>query len=100
MATRRRGRRKESKHDEKVRKEALKLRRKGWRVKAAVSGFRLPKPIGKRKKVPDIEATKGGATKLIEVETRASVGKDKKQQSVFRRSASQRNRTIFELKVV
>ena len=46
--------------------------------------------------MPDIEATKPGTRKIIEVETQDSVEKDKKQLAAFRRSASQRNRTTFE----
>ena len=88
-----RRRRRESKHDQKVRLEANRLKRKGWKVKASIPGFNQPKPIGKEKRIIDIAAEKKGATRLIEVETKATAGQDKKQQSTFRRSASQRKRT-------
>ena len=49
---------KSSPHDAAVRREANRLRRQGWNVKAAVSGYPQPSSIGKEKKIPDIEAKK------------------------------------------
>jgi len=87
----------ETSHDKIVRQEATKLKRKGWDVKAHVSGFPKPKPIGKKKRIPDIEAKKKGATRLIEVETKRSLDQDKDQRSSFARSASQRKKPHSQL---
>ena len=86
-------------HDSKVKQDANKLKRAGWSVRASIPGFEQPSQIGKDKRIPDIEATKRGATRLMEIETEESSKKDKAQQSTFRRSASQKNRTTFKVVV-
>ena len=88
--------RKQSAHDKKVRQIANKFSREGWDVKADVPGFGSPDPIGTRKRIPDVVAKKRGATRIIEVETRETVDKDRAQQSTFRRSAARRPRTSFD----
>jgi hypothetical protein len=88
---------KQNKHDLKVEKRAKKLEREGWNVKADLKGFDRPDPIGKYGHIPDIQAKKAGATKLIEVETGDTLQKDKKQHEAFRKSAAQRNRTTFKI---
>lgn len=82
-------------HDKKVAQLARVLKRQGWKVKADLLGYEQPNQIGQY--IPDIEATKPGTRKIIEVETKDSVEKDKGQISAFRKSASQRNRTTFDM---
>ncbi|MEX2381225.1 MAG: hypothetical protein WD490_02485 [Opitutales bacterium] len=84
----------QSKHDETVRREAKKYKRQGWKVKADLPEYDRPDPIGKKNpRRPDIVATKPGTRHIVEVETDA--GADKKQRETFRRSAGQRNRTVY-----
>jgi hypothetical protein len=90
----------QSKHDKKVKEVAQDLQKKGYKVKADIPGFDQPSPIGKNNRVPDIEATKGNRTKLIEVETKDTISTDKAQQSTFRRSAAQKPNTTFEVKEI
>ena len=90
---------KQSTHNQKVKEVATKLTRQGWNVKAAVPGYNRPSPIGKAGKIPDIEATKRGRRKLIEVETPDSLGRDKTQQTTFRRHAGQKPNTTFDIVV-
>jgi hypothetical protein len=95
----RRSKKSKSAHDRKVRSEANKLRKAGWNVKADLPGFERPKPIGKYGFIPDIEATKRGGRRIIEVETLDSLKADREQHSAFRRSAAQRKNTSFRVKV-
>lgn len=92
--------RKQSKHDAKVKQIANKLKKQGWRVEADVGSFDQPKPIGEKKRIPDIVAVKGKKKKIIEVETKATIEKDKEQQKTFRRSAGQQEGTSFEIEEV
>jgi hypothetical protein len=89
----------QSEHDRCVREHANKLKKSGYSVKADIPGFKKPTPIGKDKRIPDIEATKGNRRKLIEVETKSSLHTDKQQQSTFRRSAAQRKGTTFQIEM-
>ena len=88
-----------SKHDQEVKRIANQLERQGWNVKADIPGYETPVAIGKNPKVPDIEATKRGHRKLIEVETPKTVGRDRKQQETFRRHAGQKPNTTFDVVV-
>ena len=90
----------QSKHDMEVKEKANSLKRQGWKVKADVEGYERPDPIGKYKRIPDIQAEKAGARKIIEVETDDTMQRDKKQRETFQRSAAQRKRTSFEIEVV
>ena len=90
----------QSKHDAKVKEVASRLKRQGWKVKADVKGYKRPDPIGMYGHIPDIQAEKAGARKIIEVETRDSMQRDKKQHEAFRRSAAHRKRTSFEIEGV
>lgn len=87
----------QNKHNVKVKQIAERLRRKGWYVKADITDFEQPDPIGSRCKIPDIVAKKSGAKRIIEVETPETMGKDKEQHGTFRRSAAQQPRTSFEI---
>jgi len=84
-------------HDNKVKALAKELQKKGYAVNADIPGYNRPAPIGKDKRIPDIEAQKGGRIKLIEVETKESIITDRKQQETFRRSAAQRPNTTFKI---
>ena len=89
----------QSAHDRKVRQIERKLTSQGWNVRADLPGYKKPTPIGKCKRVPDIEATKCGHRKIIEVETPDTVEMDSKQQATFRRHAGQKPNTTFDIEV-
>lgn len=91
---------KQTKHDTKVNQIAKQLRKQGYDVKADLPGYPHPTPIGKDRKRPDIEATKGAKRKIIEVETSKTIERDKKQLTTFRRSAAQKSNTSFKIEVV
>lgn len=74
---------------------AKKLKREGWSVKADLQGYEKPSPIGKYRRIPDIEATKPGSRRIIEVEGETE---DPRQIRSFRQSAKMRPRTRFALK--
>ena len=94
----RRSARKQKKHDQKVRELVKGLERKGWKkIKAQLKNYEQPDAIGKNKRIPDIQATKGGARRLIEVETEDTMQTHSDQHSTFRRSAAQRKGTTFKL---
>ena len=88
-------------HDSAVRRSASGLQSNGWQVKADVSGF--PKPetlaINGQKRRPDIIATKGADTRIIEWETPSSLGKDKGQHAAFRSYARQHKNTHAYVRV-
>lgn len=86
-------------HDNKIKVIVKQLQGDGWKVKADLPGYEQPASIGKNQYIPDLEATKCGARKIIEVETPDSLKTDKEQISAFTRSAAQRNRTTFDLVV-
>ena len=88
-----------TKHDKKVKALANKYKKNGWKVKADITGFKTPTKIGKNNRIPDLEVTKNGRTRLVEVETPKSIKKDKPQQSTFRRSAAQKRLTSFRIEV-
>ena len=80
---------------EKIKSIVSKLKREGWNVKADLLGYEKPSPIGKYKRIPDIEATKPGSRRIVEVEGETE---DKEQIRSFRQSARMRPRTKFILK--
>lgn len=73
-------------HDAAVRRSALMLEANGWRVKADVPGFSRPPKLcaDGECKIPDIIATKGRETQVIEWETPESVDKDEQQHHILR----------------
>lgn len=89
--------RNQSTYDGRVRSLANKLQDQGWDVQADLPNFDKPDPIGKDERIPDIIATQGGRTKIIEVETPSTADAHQEQHSTFRRSASQRENGEFEL---
>ncbi len=85
----------ESVHDKKVRKIAAAYFGMGYDVRADLSDYRSPKPI--RGRIPDVVATKGKTTKIIEVETPESFKSHKDQRMIFRDYASTKRRTKFRV---
>ena len=92
-----RQKRNQSTHDRRVRALANSLENQGWAVQADLPNFDQPDPIGKAEKIPDIFATRGNQTKIIEVETPSTVDSHQDQHSTFKRSAAQRENAEFEL---
>lgn len=90
---------KQNTHNRRVKQIAVRLTRQKWNVKADLPGYSKPSPIGKDKRVPDVEATKYGHRKIIEVETPDTVNKDRKQQQTFRRHAGQKPNTTFDIEI-
>lgn len=87
----------QSKHDTTVRRVAGGYGGRGWKVKADVSGYPTPRTIyGKR---PDVIATKGTKTRVVEVETPRTYGKDVPQRSAFKRWTSQDPKRKFRTKI-
>jgi len=86
-------------HDRKVGEIARELKKSGYSVKADVGRYKRPVSIGKAKRVPDVEATKAGHRKIIEVETPTSLKKDREQIKTFIRHASHRKDTTFDIVV-
>ncbi len=84
-------------HDQAVGKLASQLKKEDWQVRADLPNRKQPDPIGKDGRIPDIQATKRGRTKLIEVETPSTVNSHKQQATTFRRSAAQKKNTNFNL---
>ena len=89
--------RKQSTHDNRVRALANRLKDQGWKVQADLPNFDQPDPIGKDERIPDLLATRGNQTKIVEVETPTTVNSHQDQHSTFRRSAAQRENAEFEL---
>ena len=86
-------------HDRRVRALANGLKNQGWEVQADLPNFDQPDPIGQDERIPDIFATQGNQTKIIEVETPSTVDSHQDQHSTFRRSAAHRENGEFELVV-
>lgn len=87
----------QSAHDRRVRTLANELRNEGWDVQADLPNFDQPDPIGNDGRIPDILATLGNRTKIIEVETPRTVDSHREQHSTFRRSVAHRENGEFEL---
>ena len=92
-----RQKRNQSTHDNRVRVLANRLENQGWAVQADLPNFDQPDSIGKDERIPDIFATQGDQTKIIEVETPGTVNSHQDQHATFRRSAAQRENAEFEL---
>ncbi len=82
-------------HDRKVRKIAAAYLGRDYDVRAAVPGYDRPKPI--RGRIPDVVATKGKTTKIIEVETSRTFDRHKDQRDILRDYANGRSRTQFRV---
>ena len=96
----RRSRSSQTLHDAKVKSVAASLKRKGYKVRADLPGYKeKPRKIGGAGKRPDIEATRSGTRRIIEVETTKSLKSDTEQLKTFVRHAAQKNRTTFDIVV-
>lgn len=84
---------KQSEHDSKVRRIAGGYKSQGWDVKADVKGYLSPRTIYGRR--PDVIATKGKNTRIVEVETKDSMKKDTSQRDAFMRFASLNKKRKF-----
>ena len=89
----------QTKHDKKVKQIANQYKERKFKVKADLPGFEQPTPIGKYKRIPDIEAVKGRKREIIEVETPKTLKSDKDQQATFRKHASQKSNTKFRIEL-
>jgi len=89
----------QSVHDTEVRKQAERLKRNGWRVEADIPGYARPIGIGQCQRRPDVVASRGSRRRVIEVETPTSLRRDREQQATFRRHASHKANTTFQVVV-
>ena len=80
-------------HDKKVKRIAAAYWGRGYDVRAAVSGYDRPKPI--RGRIPDVVATKGKTTKIVEVETDQTFVRHKDRRDILKDYADGRSRTRF-----
>ena len=87
---------KTSQHDKKVLEIARAHKRDGWYVSADLPGYKKPNPIGRFKRIPDLQATKRGNTRIYEVETQRSSKSDINQRRTFQRYAAKKPRTTFK----
>ena len=87
----------QSKHDKTVRRVAGGFKSQGFKVKADVKGYPAPRTIYGRQ--PDVIATKGAKTRVVEVETPGSYKKDISQRKAFSRWASHNSKRRFRTKV-
>ena len=91
-----------STHDRKVRQIVRELEKQGCTVRADVRGRERPRPVGSERLVPDIEATKDGRRRIIEVETPESLKLDKdhlEKLKGFARHASKDKNISFDIVV-
>jgi len=88
----------QSKHDSRVRKIAGGYKSQGWKVQADISGYPKPRTIFNRR--PDVRATKGAKERIVEVETKSSMGSDVAQRNAFRRFAGLNKKRKFRTSVV
>ena len=88
---------KKTKHDRMVRNVARGYKSRGYRVKAAVSGYKTPNPI--YGKIADIVAKKGKQTRIVEVETQKSYKRDTPQRAVFKRFAARSKNRKFRTRI-
>ena len=88
-------------HDDAVQSEADRLSALGYNVSADVPGYPKPDPICHDGTcgIPDITAEKNGHTRIVEIETPESHGKDQGQRDIFSGYAQDRPRTRFDTKI-
>ncbi|WP_042662734.1 hypothetical protein [Haloferax sp. ATB1] len=80
-------------HDKGVLAEARDLEKKGWDVKADISGHGYGSPPTVNGHQPDVYATKRGGTRIVEIET--DPDDDPDQHTAFRRSAGQTGANFY-----
>jgi hypothetical protein len=81
-------------HDRKVRQLAKQYEIDKWKVKTYVGKYDSPSAVGKNNHIPDLEVTRRGKTKLIEVDLPDTV--DSAQLKTFRMSAARKKNVEFE----
>lgn len=81
-------------HDRKVRQLASQLKKKGYKIQAHLKTYDTPDGIGKKNHIPDIVATRGKHTIIVEVDTPDTVDND--QLKTFQLSAAHRKNAKFE----
>lgn len=80
-------------HDKGVLAEARDLEKKGWDVKADITGHGYGNPPSVNGHQPDVYATKRGGTRIVEIET--DPDDDPDQHTAFRRSAGQTGANFY-----
>jgi len=90
--------RQQTKHEEGVQSSAEYYESQGFNVQADIQGYPKPKTIGGRR--PDLIATKGRETVIIEHETLDSLQKDEDQRETFKDYADTHNGVRFRTRVV
>ena len=83
-------------HNASVAKRAAGFKGSGYKVKADIAGYSKPKTYNGSR--PDIVATKGKKTVIVEVETKDSRFKDLQQQRNLRKYANSHKNTQFRLR--
>jgi len=86
----------QAKHDNKVRKELEKLKDDGYRVRADLPNRARPPKVGGV--IPDIYARKGKKLIVEEIETKATLKSDRKQQEKMREGTKKLG-GIFKIKL-
>lgn len=89
----------QTKHDKKVKAIAQQYKKQGFKVKADLPGSVRPAPIGKYRRIPDVEAVKDRRREIVEIETPETLNSHKDQQATFRRHASHKSNTKFRIEV-
>jgi len=100
MFVTKRSRRMQTCHDTSVRRRAAGLESKGWNVQADIPDYNRPKTlkVEGRGVRPDIFATKGKRTRIIEVETRETRFKDLSQHRLLRTFGRSRKKTEVNIR--
>lgn len=83
-------------HDGSVRRRAAGLEANGWNVKAAVQGYDSPPKLNGS--VPDIFATKGKRTRIVEVETVDTKRSHREQHKRLRDYGKGQSRTEVQVR--
>lgn len=86
-------------HDRKVSRLASELEKQGYTVQASTGSRPDPNPIGRPGMMPDIVATKGGKTKIIEVKTPRGLKADMIKLQKFAKYAAKRKDVTFDIVV-
>ncbi len=89
----------ESRHDQEVRRQAEQYEKAGYRVRADLPGYTSPDTFGRKNPTrPDVQATRGNRTVVVEVETQRSkdTQHSRQQAETLRRSVAHRPNTTFK----
>ena len=83
-----------TRHDSRIKKDASSYTKKGYDVKADVKGYATPPIMNKRR--PDMVIKKNGKRTIIEYETARSMVEDRKQRKDLRDHAKKYDNTQFK----